>query len=64
MKAKELKNKKPHELLELLADSYKKLAELRFSLAQGKVKNVRSIKNLKKDIARISTILNEMNIKT
>lgn len=63
MKAKELKNKKPNELLELLADSYKKLTELKFSLASGKVKNVRSIKNLKKDIARILTILNEMNIK-
>ncbi len=63
MKAKELRNKKPEELLELLKDSRKKLMELKFSLASGKVKNIRAIKNLKKDIARILTILNEMNIK-
>lgn len=63
MKAKELRNKKPEELMELLAESRRKLTELKFSLASGKVKNVRIIKNLKKDIARILTVLNEMNFK-
>jgi large subunit ribosomal protein L29 len=63
MKAKELRNKKPNELLELLAQSKKKLQELNFSLKSGKVKNVKAVRELKKDIARILTILNEMNIK-
>lgn len=63
MKTKDLKNKKEEELIELLNDSRKKLIDLKFSLAAGKVKNVRTIKNLKKDIARILTILNEKNIK-
>jgi len=63
MKAKELRNKKPNELLELLAQSKKKLQELNFSLKSGKVKNVKAVRELKKDIARILTILNEMDIK-
>ncbi|HOK17485.1 MAG TPA: 50S ribosomal protein L29 [Candidatus Paceibacterota bacterium] len=62
MKIKELKNKKSDELLNLLADSRKKLAELKINLASGKVKNVKAVKMLKKDIARILTILNEMKI--
>lgn len=63
MKAKELRNKKPEELIELLTESRKKLIELKFNLSMGKTKNIRAIRNLKKDIARILTILNEMNIK-
>ncbi|HPC31024.1 MAG TPA: 50S ribosomal protein L29 [Candidatus Paceibacterota bacterium] len=62
MKTKELKNKKSDELLNLLTDSRKKLIELKISLASGKVKNVKAVKMLKKDIARILTILNEMKI--
>lgn len=62
MKTKELKNKKSDELLNLLIDSRKKLSELKLNLASGKVKNVKAIKMLKKDIARILTILNEPKI--
>lgn len=57
---KQLRNKSKEELEKLLLDSSKKLQDLKFNLAVGKVKNVRSIKVLKKDIARILTILNEM----
>ncbi len=62
MKTKELKNKKSDELLNLLIDSRKKLSELKLNLASGKVKNVKAIKMLKKDIARILTILDEPKI--
>ena len=59
VKAKELRIKPEEELNQLLSESQKKLRELRFNLASGKVKNVRTIRVLKKDIARILTILNE-----
>jgi len=58
-KAKELRLKPEEELNQLLSESQKKLRELRFNLASGKVKNVRTIRVLKKNIARILTILNE-----
>jgi len=57
---KKLKRKPKEELYKLLMDSSKKLQELKFNLAAGKVKNVRSVRALKKDIARILTLLNEM----
>lgn len=60
-KAKELRLKSEEELNQLLSESQRKLRELRFNLASGKVKNVRTIRVLKKDIARILTILNERN---
>jgi len=59
IKAKELRLKPEEELNQLLSESQKKLRELRFNLASGKVKNVRTIRILKKDMARILTILSE-----
>ena len=60
MKTTELKNKSKEELYKILEESTKKLQELEFNLAAGKVKNVRTLRILKKDIARVLTILNEM----
>ncbi|MDD3488224.1 MAG: 50S ribosomal protein L29 [Candidatus Pacebacteria bacterium] len=59
VKTKDLRQKSNEELNLLLSESQKKLRELRFNLASGKVKNVRLVRVLKKDIARILTILNE-----
>ncbi|MFA5360395.1 MAG: 50S ribosomal protein L29 [Candidatus Paceibacterota bacterium] len=59
VKTKDLRLKSDEELNQLLSESQKRLRELRFNLASGKVKNVRTIRVLKKDIARILTILNE-----
>lgn len=59
MKASELRQKSKLELQKLLLDSQEKLRKLKFNLASGKVKNVREIRGLKKDIARILTILHE-----
>ncbi|MGC8651241.1 MAG: 50S ribosomal protein L29 [Minisyncoccia bacterium] len=56
-----LKTKSKDELEKLLLDSSQKLQELRFNLAAGQAKNVRSVRSLKKDIARILTLLNNMN---
>lgn len=41
----------------LLREKNEKLRILRFDLAAGKVKDVREIREIKKDIARLSTIL-------
>lgn len=57
MKAKELKQKSEKELQRLLQEDREKLRQLRFDLSAGKVKNVREIRKIKKDIARILTTL-------
>ncbi|MBU2635047.1 50S ribosomal protein L29 [Patescibacteria group bacterium] len=57
MKISEFKQKPKKELRRLLQNNQDKLRQLRFDLASGKVKNVREIRQIKKDIARILTIL-------
>ena len=61
MKAKELKQKSEKELQRLLQEDREKLRQLRFDLSAGKVKNVREIRKIKKDIARIMTVLGSKN---
>ncbi len=56
-KIKELKQKSKPELEKILRDNKERLKELNFSLAVGKVKNVREIRKMKKQIARILTLL-------
>ena len=58
MKIKELKEKAIDDLRVLLRESKEKLRRLKFDLAAGKVKNVREIRSIKKEIARILTIIN------
>lgn len=53
----ELKQKSKEELQKTLEDDREKLRQLRFDLSAGKVKNVRDIRNVKKEIARILTLL-------
>jgi len=57
MKITELRQKPKNELQTLLLEKRERLRVLRFDLASGKVKNVREIRQIKKDIARILTIL-------
>ena len=59
MKADQLREKKEEELKKLLSDKREKLREVKQNLASGRVKNVKEARNIKKDIARILTILNE-----
>ncbi len=59
MKANEIRQKSKTELSNFLQDSREKLRQLRFDLSSGKVKNVREIRKIKKDIARTLTLLNE-----
>jgi len=59
VKIRELKQKSKIELERLLIDNRQRLRQLRFDLTAGKVKNVREIRKIKKDVARILTIINE-----
>jgi len=59
MKIAEIRKKSGLELEKLLGELRRKLRALRFDLASGKVKNIREIRKIKKNIARILTILKE-----
>lgn len=59
MKASELRKKSVEELRNLQKSLRDKLRELRFGIAAGKVKNVRELRQTKRDIARILTIIKE-----
>ncbi|MCL4403972.1 50S ribosomal protein L29 [Patescibacteria group bacterium] len=64
MKVKEFKNfktKSAPELQKELVAREEKLAQLRFDLAAGKVKNIREIRHIKKDIAQILTLIKISN---
>lgn len=47
------------ELATILRDKNEELRKFRFEMTGSKIKNVKQGMNLKKDIARILTILNE-----
>ena len=57
MKLKELRQKSKAELKKMLEGNREKLRQLRFGLAAGKVKNVKEIRGIKKQIAQILTII-------
>ena len=61
MKIKELRQLSKDELKRKMQDDREKLRQLRFDLASGKVKNVKGVHQIKKDIARILTILKEQH---
>ena len=63
MKIRELRRKPIKELRETLINLRDKLRELRFNLAGGKVKNIKEIRQTKRDIARILTLLKEQHEK-
>lgn len=62
MKPQELRQKSKEELRKLPQDLRERLRVLRFDLSAGKVKNVREIRQIKKDIARTITLLKEINL--
>lgn len=60
-KLKDFRRMKKDELLSLLTERQEFLRGLRLDLVAGKTKNIKEIKETKKDIARILTILNPKN---
>lgn len=57
MKIKEIAKKSEKELKRMLLEKRERLRNLSFDSAQGKIKNTSQIGKIKKDIARILTIL-------
>ena len=53
----EIKNKSKKDLQEMLRDTQDKLRELRFQTNEAQLKNVRSIRKVRKDIAQILTLI-------
>ena len=60
MKTSELRRKSGESLEKMVRDQREKLRQLRFDLAAGKVKNIKEIRQTRKEIARTCTVLGEM----
>jgi large subunit ribosomal protein L29 len=61
MQAKELRDLTNEELMNKLNDFKSELFSLRFQLATGQLENTARIRNVRKDIARVKTVLVERN---
>jgi large subunit ribosomal protein L29 len=59
MKAAELKGLSLDELKQKEMDSRKELFNLRFTLAKGELENNQRVRQVRKDIARILTVITE-----
>lgn len=62
MKAKELVELSTEELVEKEADYRQELFNLRFQLATGQLENTARIKTVRKNIARVKTVLRQAEI--
>lgn len=63
MKLAELKTKTPDQLDDLMHDFKKELMNLRFQLVSGTITNTARIGQVRKMIAKIQTLLNNMQPK-
>lgn len=63
MKANKLHEMTSQELNNMLGDLKSELFNLRFQLATGQLENPIRIRSVKKDIARVKTILRERELK-
>ena len=64
MKASEIRDLSVEEMNEKLAGLKEELFALRFQLAVNRLDNTARLKAVKKDIARIKTVLRESEIKS
>ena len=64
MKASEIRDMSVEEMNEKLAGLKEELFALRFQLAVNQLDNTARLKAIKKDIARIKTVLRENEIKS
>ena len=62
MKVKEIRQLSTEELTSKVAELKNELFNLRFQLATGQLDNSSSIRLVKKDIARVKTILREREL--
>ena len=62
MKAKDLVGLSTEDLLEKEADYRQELFNLRFQLATGQLENTARIKTVRKNIARVKTVLRQAEL--
>jgi large subunit ribosomal protein L29 len=62
LKANKIKDMTPQELNEKVVELKNELFNLRFQLATGQLDNPAQIKAVKKDIARVKTVLREKEL--
>ncbi|NLG81312.1 MAG: 50S ribosomal protein L29 [Bacilli bacterium] len=62
MKANEIRNLSTSEILTKIDELKTELFNLRFQLATGQLENTARIKQVKKDIARMKTIIREREL--
>jgi len=60
MNATELKEKTLDQLQEMLADLRKEAFNLRFQAATNQLENTSRMRSVKKDVARVKTIINQV----
>lgn len=63
MKASEIREKSQLELQKELSDLKSELFKLRFQLATNQLENPMKLKDVKKSIARVKTIIRERELK-
>lgn len=59
MNAQELRDKTPDELRDQLAALKKEAFNLRFQQATGQMENTARMRSVRRDVARVATVLNE-----
>lgn len=62
VKAREIRELTDEELVRKIADSKDELFRLRFQLATGQLDNIMRIKEVKRRIARLKTVLREREL--
>ena len=63
MKATTLRERSADELAKNLADLEEQLFKLRFQKSTGQIENPIKIREVRKDIARVLTVINERRVK-
>ena len=63
MKIHEINEMKTEEIIQRIRDEERNLVDLRFSHQLKQLTNTAKMKNLKRDIARLKTVLHEREIK-
>jgi large subunit ribosomal protein L29 len=64
MKIHEIKEMKTEEIIQRIKDEEQSLVDLRFSHQLKQLTNTAKIKNVKRDIARLRTVLQERELKS
>jgi large subunit ribosomal protein L29 len=59
MKVKEIRERSDNELQKQLGDLEEQLFKLRFQKSTGQIENPQKIREVRKDIARVLTVINQ-----